>query len=297
MVVTWNAEQLVAASLASIPRDTAVIVVDNASTDGSTAAVAAARPEARIVVNGDNRGFAAAVNQALADVTSDYALLLNPDAVLEPEAVERLVAFGDAHPRAALVSALVVDEHGRPESAAGGREPAPLSLAVHEAGLGRLLPRWSLYQPGPDAEPARRDWAAGTALLVRMAAVRSVGALDESFFLYCEDVDWARRMRGAGWEVWVEPAARAVHGRSVTVAAAGRWVDEHRIESLDRYLARHHRGMALAWMRLVRLGGKLARAAIFGASGRIARRPELVAKGSQRRRDARLVLDTIRRRR
>lgn len=285
VVVTYDAAATIHACLSSLPPACPVIVVDNASTDGTTDAVRAARPDARLVSNDTNRGFAAAVNQAMrhADATA-WFLLLNPDARLERGSLDALVAFGARHPRAALISALVLDEDGRPERFAAGWEPTVRNVALHELGLGGR--GRGMYAAGRPEGAERRDWVAGTCLLARRQAIDEVGPLDETFFLYGEDLDWARRMRSVGWEVWVEPAARAVHGRSVSVNAAGSWVDEHRHGSLDRYFRRHHGRSALLAFRLARIAGSSLRAVAFSAAGIALRRPELRQRGDVRRRDA-----------
>jgi GT2 family glycosyltransferase len=249
------------------------------------------------VTNESNTGFAAAANRGLADVEgADCALLLNPDARLEPDALGILVDFLDAHPRVATCSALVVDGSGHPEQGSAGPEPTLLTAALHELGVGPLFHRLFARRTGPNARPVKRDWVAGTCTLVRLEAFRDIGPFDESFFLYCEDIDWCRRAREVGWEVWLVPAARARHARSASVRSAGAWVDEHRIGSLDRYFARHHGRVSLWCFRVVRVAGKAVRALGFGIAGRILRRPEWVARGRQRRRDAKLAAARLRRR-
>lgn len=262
-------------------------VVDNASRDETPDVVARARPDAVVILNDTNRGFAAAANQGItAAPGTAFVLLLNPDATLATDAVERLVDFADEHPRAGLVSALVIDDGGRPERFAAGREPSVSAVAIHELGLHRLVPGRALYRVPDVSAPTSPDWVAGTVVLVRRAALDEVGLFDEQFFLYSEDVDLCRRMRAAGWEVWLEPAARAVHRRSTSVNAAGPWVDEHRMGSLDRYFAAHHGRAATFAFRASRVVGAGARAVLVGAAGSVLRRDGLRARAAQRRRDA-----------
>jgi N-acetylglucosaminyl-diphospho-decaprenol L-rhamnosyltransferase len=286
VVVTWNAADEIGGCLTSLPPDVRVVVVDNASQDGSADAAAAARPDATVVRTGRNLGFAAGVAAGLARVEdADAVLLLNPDARLEPGALDTLTALLHRQPRAGLVSALVVDRAGVPERFAGGRALSLSSLAVHELGLARLLPSRSTYRPGPQAAAEQRDWVAATAVLARRAAIDAVGGPDPSFFLYAEDRDWCRRLRSAGWEVWVEPAARVVHRRSASVNAAGSWVDVHRIGALDAYWQQLHGGRRLVPFRLLRLTGTVLRAAALSVLAP-ARGPEARARAAQRRRDA-----------
>ena len=296
VVVTWNAADMIGGCLRSIPATVDVVVVDNASADGTRAVLRDEFPGVHVVANESNTGFTAGANRGLKEVVrADYALLLNPDARLQPGALEALVGFLDAHPRAATCSALVIDDSGHPEPGSAGPEPTLLRVAFHELGLTPLTHRLSAARARSRTEPVKRDWVAGTCVLLRVEALRAVGDFDESFFLYCEDIDWCRRAREAGWEVWLVPAAKAVHARSASVRTAGAWVDEHRIGSLDRYFARHH-GRASVWcFRVLRMIGKAARAVGFGVAGRVLRRPEWVARARQRRQDTRLAAARLRR--
>jgi N-acetylglucosaminyl-diphospho-decaprenol L-rhamnosyltransferase len=297
VIVTWNAAEMIGDCLRSLPATVDVVVVDNASADGTREVLRGEFPAVRLVENESNTGFAAAANRGLADVSgADYALLLNPDALLEPGALEVLVDFLDAHPRAASCSALVIDAGGRPEPGSAGPEPTLLTAALHELGLAPLSQRLSTMRASSNAGPARRDWVAGTSVLLRTEALRDVGPFDESFFLYCEDIDWCRRARDAGWEVWLAPMAKAVHAGSASVRTAGAWVDEYRIGSLDRYFALHHSRTSVWCFRVLRVIGKGVRAIGFGIAGRVLRRPEWVARGAQRRHDAKLAAALLRRR-
>jgi len=274
--------------MCSIPDEVGVVVGDNASGDETVSTVRAARPDAKVIVNERNMGFAAAANQGIGEAGDvRYVLLLNPDASLLAGALGRLVAFAEAHSRAGLVSALVVDERGRPERVAAGRDVTLASVAVHELGIGRLVPSWSWYRAPRTDRSGRYEWVAATSLLVRRAAVEQVGLLDDSYFLYCEDCDWARRMREAGWEVWVEPAARAEHRRSSAVESAGAWVDRYRVGSVDAYFSRRHRGRQLRTFRAVRATGQGARGIVYSVLGALTGRGAVVRRGRQRLRDAR----------
>ncbi|HVE94469.1 MAG TPA: glycosyltransferase family 2 protein [Acidimicrobiales bacterium] len=268
VVVTWQAASTVSACLASVPPDAHVIVVDNASEDGTVEIVRAARPDAVVIENQSNLGFAAAANQGIraASALQDI-VLLNPDAVLAPGAVAALATFAAEHPRVAATSALIVDDHGRAERFACGRDPTLLSVAVHEAGAGTILPSLSLYRGGPSAQPEKVDWVAGTAVLLRRRALDTVGLFDERYFLYAEDIDWCRRARQAGWECWINPAAVATHAGSAAVSSAGNWVDRWRLGSLDTYIGETRGSAAQIATRAVRVAGALARTVVFFVVG------------------------------
>ena len=289
IVVTWNSRDSIAPVLSSVDPDVDLVVVDNASDDGTADEVERLYPRATVVRNSTNRGFAAAVNQGAAAAATEFILLLNPDAELTQGALAALLRFADSQPKAGAVSALVVDRRGRPERFSGGAQPSLLSVAVHELGLTSLFRSHSLY--GVHATPASMEmgWVAGTAVLIRREAFVAVGGLDERYFLYCEDMDLCRRLQHAGWETWLCPEGRAVHGRSIAVAKAGSWVDSYRLGSLDRYYAGQARLASLAIFRLVRLAGAALRALVFTAAGIILRRKAMRDRGAARARDASIL--------
>ena len=287
VVVTWNNAETIVDALTSVPEAVPVVIVDNASSDATVDVVRDAFPQATITVNEENVGFAVGVNQAVASAPpSEYVLMLNPDARLEAGALEHLESFADQHPKAGIVSALVLDPDGAPEKFLTGREVTLLTTAVHEFGLARALAPWSMYRVPDTSEPSRADWVAGTCVLARRRAFEAAAGFDPYYFFYCEDRDLARRLRALGWEVWIEPAARAFHrgGHSVTKVTSG--AEALRLRALHRYYARDHRGLGLVLFRLLRLIGSAVRAAAFTSAGAALRRAALRQRGRQRARDA-----------
>ncbi|MGQ9840674.1 MAG: glycosyltransferase family 2 protein [Anaerolineae bacterium] len=190
------------------PPTTEIIVVDNASTDGSAEMVAAEFPAVRLIRNATNVGYARGNNIGIAASTGRYVLLLNSDTVVPPGALEALVAFMDAHPQAAACSPRLLQPNGTPQPYAFGCDPTPGYLL--RRGLARALFRRPLHNWAV-AEPIRADWVSGACLLVRRAAIEQVGGLDEAMFMYFEDNDWCRRMRLAGWQVWYVPTVAITH--------------------------------------------------------------------------------------
>lgn len=237
------AECLGALAAACAGIETRLVIVDNASADRSADVARGAWPRAHVIRNERNVGFAAAHNQALRACRSSYWLLLNPDAVLAPDAVGRLLAHLAARPRAAAAGPRLVDERGVHVRTAA---PTPcwwrrgLELCP---GVNRLPPALgdALLGPGPRrATPVPVSWVWGTALLVSRRAIADAGSLSEDYFLYGEDLDWCLRFRRRGWEVWYVPAAGAMHygGRS----ARRVWNDDER-EWLTR--SQLHRAVAV----------------------------------------------------
>jgi N-acetylglucosaminyl-diphospho-decaprenol L-rhamnosyltransferase len=222
VTVTYNSGDLVRHSIESAVAaarragvELEVVVVDNASADGSPDIVRAAHPAARVVRNEANVGFGAANNQAFELASGSTWLLLNPDAALEPDALAELLRFLRANPRAGAAAPSIGARAGA-ESA--GMSPGIRSATGHFLFVNRLLPddrggAWrgfQLHRRG-GVRPRRVDWASAAVLALRPEAVRSVGGFDSSFFLYGEDVDLGERLNSAGWQVWLVPSARASH--------------------------------------------------------------------------------------
>jgi N-acetylglucosaminyl-diphospho-decaprenol L-rhamnosyltransferase len=183
-----------------------VVVVDNASPDGSVALLRRLLPAAEIVGNSDNLGFAGGCNRAWPSVRSRYWMLVNPDVEADACGVERLVRWMDAHPKVGLASPRLRRRDGTelPIARPNDRLWQPLLEALR---LHKLLPqslRSRLLLAGRRATPEVIDgWVPGAALIARTEAVRAVGPLDEGLFMYGEDREWCWRMREAGWQVGV----------------------------------------------------------------------------------------------
>jgi N-acetylglucosaminyl-diphospho-decaprenol L-rhamnosyltransferase len=218
-----------------------VIVVDNASRDGSADRAVAANPAARLIRNPDNRGFAAAVNQGLAASRAPYALLLNPDGEIVSGTLGGFLKVAREHPRAGAIGPVVRDPDGAIYPSA--RKVPSTGEAFGHAFVGLVRPnnRWSrAYKLADwDRRSERQvDWVSGSCMLINRAAMAEVGPLDERFFLYVEDVDFCRRLRAAGWEVWFSPELEVVHVGGVSTGRS-RWARRHHARSIYRYYAKH----------------------------------------------------------
>lgn len=186
------------------------IVVDNASSDGSAdLAERILGPGGVIRLNG-NRGFAAGVNAGFAATDAHWLAVVNPDVEVPPGGLDALVDELERHPRAALAGPLTVDAEGVPERTVGhfpspAREWAHSWLLDHVGWPGRFAPLPATTRPV--------DWVSGCCWVLRGDAVREVGPLDESYFMYFEDVDYCRRLHDAGRDVLFVPSVRWMHGR------------------------------------------------------------------------------------
>jgi GT2 family glycosyltransferase len=278
IVVNWNTAALLRECLRSVARETAglphrVIVVDNASTDGSAAMVRAEFPEVELIAAEANLGYAGGNNRALPLVGGEYVALLNPDTVVEDRALERLVAFLDAHPAAGAVGPRLRHPAGRYAIENGGWQPAIGTLFAHYSGLSRLLPGRvrGLHLIG--RERRRVEWLSGACLVARSAAARAAGPLLEEWFMYAEDVEWCDRLAARGWELWFEPGASVLHLDRQATGQRGATFSTLWAQGLHRHYVRRSRPDRLRVLLFdaILSGGLLSRAAIYGA--RAMRRP------------------------
>jgi len=247
-VVNTNGREYLLACLAAIERthpagvEREILVLDNASDDGSAAAVRELGGEIRLIALARRTGKGENDSTLLREANGRYCLLLNEDSELRPGAAAALLAALDADPEAAAAGPQLLDSEGRPVPCAW-RFPG-----VGTAAAGALfLHRWLTVQ-SKGALTRRVDWAQSSALLVRREAAAGVGYLDPNFFVYYDECDFAKRLADAGWRSLFVPTAEAVHHDQLsTDLAAGlpRIVEFHR--NRDLYMRKHHgRAAALA---------------------------------------------------
>jgi GT2 family glycosyltransferase len=204
------------------------IVVDNASTDGSAAAVEAEFPQATVIRLDENIGFGRANNAGLESCRGDLVLLLNPDVLVDKDCVRNLAEFLSGNKEAGAAGPRLVRPDGRPDLAARRAFPSPTSALYRFLGLSRLFPksrRFNRYNLGHIPTDSAHEIDAGTAacLMVRRAAIDQVGFFDPDYFMYGEDLDLCFRIREGGWKIYYVPDAAAVHLKgSSTRQAAGR---------------------------------------------------------------------------
>lgn len=225
-----------------------LVVVDNASADGSPDAIAREFPDAILVRNPRNVGFGAAANQGVRATDAPWMVLVNPDAVVRPGAIDRLVATLRERPRAGAAGPLVRNPDGTVQPSKRAF-PTLWQAALH--GIAGLVwpnnPGTRAYTlaDAPMDAPRTVGWVAGNAMALRREAFDAIGGFDEAFFFFVEDVDLCRRMWDSGWEVWFEPGAEFVHrwGGSWTRRPLKFLWLHHR--NLYRYATKHRRG---AWV-------------------------------------------------
>jgi len=244
-----------------------VIVVDNASSDDSLSLLEGkykgeSESTLKIIRNANNFGFARACNVGLRASSQPLVLFLNPDCVLKPGSLQRMVEVLEATPAAGMVGGLLIDPDGAEQG--GGRRavPTPWRSLVRASGLYRFADRWpSLFfdfhlhkQSLPDA-PVEVEAISGALMLVRREAMKDVGPWDEGYFLHCEDLDWCMRFRQKGWKILFVPDAPVVHQKGSCSQSRPLFVEWHKHKGMIRFYRKFFRDRypgVLMW--LVALG-------------------------------------------
>jgi len=254
VIVNYNAGEYLRRCLASLEANRGdinvdVLVIDNASKDGSFQAAMTSHPAVRLLANPDNRGLSAAWNQGIDETTAPYVLFLNPDAEMWRGTLAEYVKVAREHPDAGIVGPLIRNPDGTVYPS--GRLLPSVRDAVAHAFLGTLAPgnRFTrrYHMDGWDRTTEREvDWVSGAAMLVPRALFESVGVFDESFFLYAEELDMATRLRGAGWTVLFTPRVEIIHEIGVSTGHSRRMLVMHST-SAYRYYRKHR---AVGWRRL-----------------------------------------------
>lgn len=215
IIVNWNTKDDLLNCMESLfqkreEHSWEILVVDNGSIDGSEEAVRAEFPEAILIHNSLNLGYARANNQALKLSRGRYFLLLNPDTRLKQGSIETLMAFMDSYPTASVAGVQLLNSDGSKQNSIANFPSMATEL------LNKSLLRWFFPKTFPGKgrdyrDPVEVDSVIGACMMVRRAAMEQVGLLDEDYFLFLEETDWCYRMKKAGWKVYHVPQAEVYH--------------------------------------------------------------------------------------
>lgn len=263
IIVSWNVRELLRACLASLIADLSasgvpsrIVVVDSASTDDTPAMVRAEFPSVELIACDENIGYVKGNNLALERLeigdwrlnqspisNLQFAWLLNPDTVVHPGAAKALLDFMRAHPRCGLCGPKLLNSDGSLQHGAFAL-PGLVQLALETQPIlwrfrnTRLDGRYDAAQY--DGPPFRIGHPLGAAMFARVEAIRQVGLLDEGFEMYAEEVDWAMRMRNAGWEIWCVPQAVVTHYGGASSSQANERAERLKWRSRQRYYRKHY---------------------------------------------------------
>jgi len=265
-----------------------VCVVDNCSQDGSCAMVGKEFPQAQLIESEVNGGYAYANNLGLRAFgfvqTSDeklsesrprYALLLNPDTLLPPSALQEMLNFMEARPEAGVAGPRLVLADGSLDLACRRSFPSPEVSFYRMVGLSKLFPRsrrfgrYNLTYLDPD-ELAEVDSVVGAFMLVRAEALKQVGLLDESFFMYGEDLDWAYRIKKAGWKVYYNPQVTVLHYKRAA-SRHSRKANYEFYQAMHIFYRKHYAATTPFWLHWLILGGIALRGGLAVLSSRLLR--------------------------
>ena len=272
VIVNWNTRDLLRDCLNSLAAQrgvtTRVVVVDNASDDGSAGMVRAEFPDVLVIANAENTGYPHANNQGLRALGFDqgcgddaprYALALNPDTVVPPDALGAMVAYMDADPALGAAGPKLVLLNGELDLACRRSFPTPEISFYRMVGLSKLFPRsrrfgrYNMTYLDPDIE-TEVDSVVGAFMLVRRAALQQVGLFDDVFFMYGEDLDWAYRIKQAGWTIKYNPRVRVTHVKRAASRQSRRAQTEFYRAMLIFY-RKHYRTTTPWWLHnLILLG-------------------------------------------
>jgi N-acetylglucosaminyl-diphospho-decaprenol L-rhamnosyltransferase len=221
VIVNWNTRDLLRDCLKSVYESEGsftfeTVVVDNCSRDGSCAMVADEFPQVHVIESEINGGYAYANNLGLQHCHARYYLLLNSDTVLPPHALQQMLEFMDTHPEVGMAGPKLVLADGSLDLACRRSFPTVENSFYKLFGLSHLFPksrrfgRYNLTYLDPD-ETAEVDSVVGAFMMVRGEVIEQVGGLDEAYFMYAEDLDWALRAKRAGWKVYYYPEVTVLH--------------------------------------------------------------------------------------
>lgn len=275
IIVNWNTRDLLRRCLQTVLASEGdfsyrVVLVDNASTDGSADMVRAEFPTVEVIASPTNGGFSYGNNLGLrhlgyhnagqvADHAPRYALLLNPDTEVPSTSLFEMARYMDAHPQIGVAGPKLVLEDGSLDKACRRSFPSPTVAFYHFSGLAKLFPnsphfaRYNMTFVDENQE-IEVDSVVGAYMQVRRDAIQAVGLLDETFFMYGEDLDWAYRIKQAGWKVFYHPQVTVKHIKR----AASRRSQKAQFEfqrAMWLFYQKHYQAKTPAWLdSLVRLG-------------------------------------------
>lgn len=255
IIVTYNSRGHIDRCLESLVQHAPsvsheIIVVDNASSDGTAAAVRERWPAVRVIDAGANVGFARANNLGVRNASGELLLFLNPDTQVTRQALDRLLAVFDRQPEAAVAGPRLVDGEGRSELSFGSMIApfAELRQKLLVKGSQRGVPLLRSYVERITRRPREVDWVSGACMLVRRRDAEAAGLFDERYFMYGEDVDFCAAVRARGRKIVFTPDAEVVHARGASAASALLATAAAYRRSQLAFYAKHHPG----WIPLLR---------------------------------------------
>ena len=283
IIISWNTRDLLLACLESISStihaEQEIIVVDNASQDGSAAAAQSQYPSIQVIQNPINRGYAPANNQAIQISQGDFLLLINADAEVLPGAVDQMLAFMELHPACGVVGPRLLNSDKTLQQWTAGSFPSLGTALQHFLFLDRILPdrgqTRGLYLRSDVRDHRRVDWVSSACFLIRTQALREVGGkLDDTYFAYMEDVALCEKMKKAGWETWYLPSANVIHHMGQSTKRQTGKVSPNSVRSFHQYFLHKWGKTSTRILQGIEVFGYSLRVILYGLGALILRRPK-----------------------
>ncbi|RPI01270.1 MAG: glycosyltransferase, partial [Ignavibacteriae bacterium] len=276
IIVNYNVRDFLSQSLLSIQKAlkgirSEIFVVDNASDDGSAQMVRHRFPNIHLIANTDNLGFAKANNIGLRKARGQYILLINPDTIVQEDTIRVMVEFLNSHPEAGLAGCKILNPDGSFQPACRRSFPTPWVAFTRIFGLSKLFPHSKLfgkynltYLNTEETYPV--DAVSGSFMMVRKETFENIGGLDESYFMYGEDIDWCFRIREAGWRVYYVHSTQIIHYKGESTRRSS--LDEiHTFyEAMRLFVEKHFRSSRLFRMILRASIGMVSLAAFISSA-------------------------------
>jgi len=268
VIVNYNVRDFLKNALLSLRRSleglqAEIFVVDNASDDGSVDMMRADFPDVHLIANSVNAGFAKANNQALTLSTGRYLLLLNPDTLIQEDTIRTLIRFFEEHADAGMAGCKILNPDGTLQLPCRRSFPTPWVAFTKVSGLSALFPKskifakYNLTYLDPD-DTYEVDAISGSFMMLRRSVYEAIGGLDESFFMYGEDLDWCYRVQQSGWKLYYVPDTKIIHYKGESTKRSS--IDEVKVfyNAMRLFVRKHHTG-SFAFEALIQLGIKLRR--------------------------------------
>jgi N-acetylglucosaminyl-diphospho-decaprenol L-rhamnosyltransferase len=269
VIVHYETPELLVGCLEALAASTGgvvleVVVVDNASIRFDEAAARRAYSGVQILVNATNAGFASASNRGLRLSSGRFVLLLNPDTVVAPDSLATMLAYMDARPEVACATARLELEDGSLDLACRRLFPTPIRSLYRITLLSRLFPRSRRFGQYnltylDDREETEIDAPCGAFMMVRREVVTDVGLLDEAYFMYGEDLDWAYRIKAAGWRIMYTPATTVQHRKRASSRRFRQRTIRYFHDGMRRFYAAHYASSHARWVNLLIMAAISAR--------------------------------------
>jgi GT2 family glycosyltransferase len=281
VVVNWNTVDLLDGCLSSIVEfaptglRSEIVVVDNGSTDGSVEYLHSNWPTVTLIANDENVGFCKANNQAIRDTDSPYILLVNTDARLTEKCADVMLGYFAQDRRAAIVGPRLEYGDGNFQRWTAGQPLSFKSCANYLLGFDRLANRFpglsGMYLSVDTHRPFKPGWVTSAVMLLRREALDEIGLLDESIFVYMDDVDLCQRASDAGWTIWYAADTTAVHYMGASTKRTTGKASPEALRALNRWYERRHGRRSADALRLLEAAGFGARAGVCAAAGLLRR--------------------------